>query len=139
MDAAYELFDHTADIGIRAMAPTLAGLIAPAAEGLYAVIGELTARGEPEPRTWELTAGDPALLLRDYLAELLNLFERDRRLATEPEVKVFTDTRLVVEAQARPVDEEHSEYHHEVKAITYHGLEIAEISGGFEATIIVDI
>ena len=141
MEAGYELFDHTADIGIRAWAPTLGGLVRPAAEGLYAVIGELVGRGEAKPISWEveLTDDEPAVLLRDYLGELLVLFERDHRLATEYAVKAFGEGRLVVEARLQPVDARRSVYHHEVKAITYHALEIVEIPGGYEATIIVDI
>ena len=59
MEPSYELFDHTADIGIRAVAPTMAGLVAPAGQGLYAVIGELipAATGEVKPVAWDLTAG----------------------------------------------------------------------------------
>ena len=45
MTPGYELFDHTADIGVRVWAPSLAKLIPPASEGLYAVLGELTTFG----------------------------------------------------------------------------------------------
>lgn len=139
MDAGYELFDHTADIGIRAWAPTMAGLLQPAAEGLYAVIGELEASGAARPRTWELADAEPAVLLRDYLAELVVLFEQERRIATEHDVETFGGGRLVVTASTRAVDPDRSAYHREVKAVTYHALDIAEIPGGYEATIIVDI
>jgi len=139
MDAGYELFDHTADIGIRARAPTMQGLLRPAAEGLYEVIGELVACGEATPEAWDSVADEPAVLLRDYLAELLVLFERQQRVATKHDVSIFSDQRLAVTAQTRAVDEARSHFEREVKAITYHGLEIVEIEGGYEATIIVDI
>jgi SHS2 domain-containing protein len=141
MDAGYELFDHTADIGIRAWAPTMPGLLRPAAEGLYAVIGELvaTAASPPTARELELTGDVPAVLLRDYLAELLMFLERDHLLATEHAVQAFDRDRLVVRARMQPVDAGRSNYQREVKAVTYHALDIVEIPGGFEATIIVDI
>ena len=40
---------------------------------------------------------------------------------------------------ASPIDRRLSAYHHEVKAITYHELDILRIPGGYEATVIVDI
>ncbi len=139
VEPGYELFDHTADIGIRAWAPAPGGLIRPAGEGLYAVIGELVAGAPANAATWDLTGDDMAVLLRDYLGELLVLFERDRRMVVGAEAREFGRSRLIVEAEVRPVDESRSLYNREVKAITYHGLEIVETAGRFEASIIVDI
>jgi len=138
---SYELFDHTADMGIRVTAPTMAELVRPASEGLYAVIGQLAPdAAEPaRPVNWRLTGAEPAVLLRDYLAELLMLFERDHRIVREPVVAEFAPDRLAVEAQAFKLDQVRSVYQHEVKAVTYHALEIAVIPGGYRATIIVDI
>lgn len=135
----FELFDHTADMGIRARAGTLAGLVAPAAEGLYAVIGNLAGGGRTQHVTFEFAGDDPALLLRDYLSELLLAFDRDRYMAVEHTVREFLPGRLWVEATFCLIDEQNSLYEREVKAVTYHELKIVEISGGFEATIIVDI
>ena len=139
MDPHYELFDHTADIGIRARAGTLVGLVRPAVEGLYAVIGDLATCGPPGESSWTLEGDEVSVLLRDYLAELLVLFEVKKRVAVEHAVDAFDEGRLVVRARTLAVDEKRSAYEREVKAITYHALEIVEIDGGYEATIIVDI
>ena len=139
MEPSYEFFDHTADIGIRVRAATLPELVTPAGEALYAVIGEIAGRGDGKPVTFDLTGEEPAELLRDYLAELLILFERDARIAGAVEVSTFTDSRLAVTVQARPIDYGGSVFHHEVKAVTYHELDVKAIPGGYEATVIVDI
>jgi SHS2 domain-containing protein len=139
MRAAFELFDHTADIGIRARAGSLAELVAPAAEGLYAVIGEIAVHGEPVRKAWHLTGDDSAILLRDFLAELLAMFDRDRRIVRDVAVGEFSPSRLIVEASAYPIDGDRSALHREVKAVTYHALAVNEIPGGYEATVIVDI
>lgn len=148
MTPSFELFDHTADIGIRAFAPTLARLVAPAAQGLYAVIGELVPQevAASEVRRERLTFAaseeskeDAALRLRDYLAELLLWFDRDRRIAVEHTVREFRPDCLVVEVRLCPVDEDRSACVREVKAVTYHELAVREIPGGFEALIILDI
>ena len=136
----FELFDHTADIGVRVRAGSLAELVTPAAEGLYTVIGELvTGPGAPESRAFDLSGDDPAVLLRDLLAELLFAFEHDRQFAVEIEVAEFTGDRLRATVQMAGWDERRSVYHHEVKAITYHQLGIRAIEDGYEAVYIVDV
>jgi len=139
VQSAYELFDHTADMGIRARAATQVELLQPAADGLYAAIGELVSAGGSEAVRFELRAADRATLLRDFLNELLILFERERRMLVAIDSVDFSESCLTVAARSSPVDAERSVYHHEVKAITYHELSIRPIDGGFEATLIVDI
>ena len=139
MDPAYELFDHTADIGVRVLAPSLAELLEPAARGLYAVIGRLVAAGAPQPRRFELTGEEAAVLLRDWLAELLRLLVLEQRMATGFAPEEFRDGRLAVTAEMCGIDQRRSEFEREAKAVTYHQLEIRPVPGGFEATFIVDI
>ena len=143
MEASFELFDHTADIGIRARAATLPELATVMGGGLYAVIGELLpaqgAAAEARELKIELQHADIAVLLRDYLDELLVLFDRDHRIVTVANVSTFGEGRLVAVLETTLVDHQRSVYQHEVKAITYHELDIRQIFGGFEAAVIVDI
>jgi len=139
MNPGFELFDHTADIGVRVRADSLPGLIRPATEGLYAVIGELLPAGAGRAERFALTGADPALLLHDYLAELLLLFYRERRMLTAVNAEQFADGRLVVSGVAREVSAADSTLVREAKAVTYHELEIRPVAGGYEATFIVDI
>ena len=139
MEPSYELFDHTADMGIRIRAGTLSELLAPAGEALYAVIGDVKAGAESEPMSIDLSGEDPAGLLRDYLAEVLTLFDRDARMVTLADVASFTENHLAATVQTAKIDKRHSALHREVKAITYHELDIRSIAGGLEATLIVDI
>ncbi len=138
-DSHFELFDHTADMGVRVTAPTLAELVAPAIRGLYAVIGEMVATGDGEPRSWELAGHDPALLVRDLLAELLRLFETRRLVAQDVQVAEFTADRLAVGARLRKADPQASDFVREAKAVTYHELQIRTVPAGKELTYIVDI
>ena len=141
MQPSYEIFDHTADAGIRIRAATLPELIPPATEGFYACIGEIAVDGEPEVFEFDRpdSNADPATLLRDYLQELLLLFETKQRRVTSIAVAAFTPKRLAVTCETALVDPARSVYYREVKAITYHELAIQAIAGGYEATIIVDI
>jgi SHS2 domain-containing protein len=135
----YELFDHTADLGIRAFAPTLAELIPPCTEGLYEAIGKVVAGDGGTAWLGDWRGGDPAVLLRDYLADALDLFYRERRRLQRARATEFNERRLVVSGEACVVDEAASDLCREVKAVTYHELAIRAVPGGYEATLIVDI
>lgn len=139
MEPGFEVFDHTADVGVRVFAPSLAGLVRPAGEGLYAVIGELAAGGSERRLRLEFADQAPALLLRDYLAELLALFEREQRMVTAPEVEEFRPGRLAVVAATRQADPARSSPRREVKAVTYHQLDLRRTADGYQATFILDI
>jgi SHS2 domain-containing protein len=135
----YELFDHTADLGIRAWAPTLPELVPPSTEGLYAAIGRVAPGSNGAPWQCDIQGRESAVLLRDYLAEILDLFYRERRRVIDVQVTEFSEERLVVSAAARVIDDAASDLYREVKAVTYHALAIRPVPGGFEATLIVDI
>lgn len=135
----YAFFDHTADMGISLRAPTRAMLVARAGEALYAAIGELVGGERGSPWRVELSGDDAAMLLRDYLTELLVLFESSLAIVVDPRVEEYSDARLVVRGDAFAIDEARTVFLREVKAITYHGLELRESENGVEATVIVDI
>lgn len=139
VDASYELFDHTADMGLRIRAGSLDGLLEPASRALYAAIGSLVPGDERRERRLTLADGTAADLLRDFLTELLVAFERESLMVAAVKHASFTDARLDAELVMSKVRVDQSSLEREVKAITYHELEIRPIPGGVEATIIVDI
>jgi len=137
---SYEFFDHTADMGIRVRASSMSGLLLPTAQGLYAAIGELATIDPPKRKRIDFTSGaGPEYLLRDFLTELLLMFERGDGVVTEIADAALDDHHLSATLAVRAIDDRRSVYFREVKAITYHELEIRPISGGYEATLIVDI
>ncbi len=139
MEPSYEIFDHTADMGMRVVAPTMSALLAPAAHGLYAMIGEFATAGTEQTVEIKLTGDDPSIMLRDFLDELLVLFDRDKRIAFALDDAALTGDRLHVAVRTRAIDEDRCVLLREVKAITYHALDIVSVPGGFQATVIVDI
>ena len=126
-------------MGITIRAPSLPQLLAPAGEALYAAIGQLVAGGDSQALTLELPGLNSAELLRDYLGELLILFERDHRIVRRVQVLRYCDKQLSATLFTQAVDNKRSVFHREVKAITYHELQVQEISGGYQATVILDI
>ena len=127
-------------MGIRVRADTREGLLRPAAAGLYAAFGELSPTQTGATSFAFHTEGhDDAVLLRDFLTELLVLFEREHRILTTIESSSFSGGKLVVSGSTAEVDLGQCVFCREVKAITYHGLNICKLDDGYEATLIVDI
>jgi SHS2 domain-containing protein len=137
--AVYEVFEHTADLGIRVRAATLDGLMADAARGLFAVIaGDLAQIVPTEERSFTVPGNDPVWLLHDWMSELLAAFEIDRLLLREFRV-VVDAAGLRATAKGERFDPSRHELAHEVKAVTQHLLDVRHAADGWEATFIVDI
>jgi len=135
----YELFEHTADLGLRATAPDLDTLFADAAACLFSAIVEDLASVRPvqEVRV-ELTGDDREYLLFDWLKELLYRFDADHLLFGRFEVRVRADG-LIGTAWGEPFDPARHVLDHEVKAITYHELKVEQVEDGWLAEVVVDI
>jgi SHS2 domain-containing protein len=134
-----ELFEHTADLGLRVRAASLEELLVEAGHGLLAMlVANPEAVQAVEPRTIRLTADEPSYLLFDWLNELLYLFETEKLLMREFNVEL-SGLALTATCRGEPLDPTRHQPDHEVKAITYHGLSVRQTPDGWMAEVIVDI
>jgi SHS2 domain-containing protein len=135
----YEVFEHTADLGLRVRAPTLDDLFADAGRGLFAIlVANLDAVRGVQQKSYEIAGREADLLLVDWLSELLYTFEAERLLLAEFDVRVDRRGLLAV-CHGEPVDLARHQMDYEVKAITYHELKVAPSDDGWLAQVVVDI
>lgn len=135
----YEVFDHTADLGLRIKAASLELLFADAAEALFSLIVGSTSAIEPrETVHLQVSGAELDYLLFDWLNELLFTFESRHLLLKDFQVKI-ADGQLVAQATGEPFDRQRHPMEHEVKAITYHGLLVEQRPDGWFAEVILDI
>lgn len=135
----YELFEHTADLGLRVRAPDLDTLFAEAAACLFSAVVEDIGTAEPRTAvTVELAGTDREFLLFDWLRDLLLKFDADHMVFGKFEVEV-RDDGMTGTAWGEPLDPARHLLAHEVKAITYHGLKVVRDGDGWLAEVIVDI
>ena len=139
-----EVFDHTADLGLRVMASDLDDLFRTAAEGLFDVI--TADRRAIEPREAEsvaIEADSLELLLIDWLNELIFRSETGRRLYGRFEIAVDVAKparpRLSGTIRGEPIDAHRHVLDHEVKAATHHAVFVKQVPEGWLAEVIVDI
>jgi len=135
----HETFDHTADLGLRIVAPDLNTLFAEAGQALFATIIEnpdairLTAS-----QTFEIAGENREFLFYDWLRTLLYQFDAEHWLFGKFEVVVRSDG-LSATVWGELLEPERHERSHEVKAITYHALRVEQTPDGWLAEVIVDI
>jgi len=137
--SSHEIFDHTADLGLRVRAECFEGLCEAAAAGLTEVIaGDAAAVRPAVAETLRVTGDDPVWLLFDLLSELLAAFDLRRMLFAECRVSRTADG-LRADCRGEPFDPARHHLAHEVKAITQHELDVCQSDAGWEATLILDI
>lgn len=135
----FELFEHTADLGLRVRAPSLDELLVEAAHGLLAMLVANPDAVRPlQTKAIFLSAQEPSYLLFDWLSELLFAFESDKLLLSHFELKL-NGLELNALCRGEPMDTARHIMEHEVKAITYHGLHVEQLADGWNAEVIVDI
>lgn len=135
----YEVFEHTADLGLRVRADSLDALLADAARGLFSLIVTNLDQVKPvQEKTFRIQADQPEYLLFDWLNELLYTFDVDQLLLSEFSVRVDPQG-LTATCRGETMQPARHEMDHEVKAITYHGLRVQREGSGWMAELIVDI
>jgi len=125
-----------ADAGLRVSANSIEELFEDAARGMFAIISGEKPPGWDETRRIHLEAVDRESLLVDWLSELLYLLEVKLFWTIEPDVKIEGET---LEASIGGVKMEGTVSGTEIKAVTYHMLEIHESGGRFETDIFFDL
>jgi SHS2 domain-containing protein len=139
VDRGYDYFEHTADVGIRAWGPTLEDAFAQAALGLVANVVDLSqAKAVGEARLVVEGESRERLLFR-LLDEVLDLLQTRLYVPTRIAARFEGPTRLVADVEGEAYDAARHGHVHEVKAITFHGMEIRETPGRAEVRVIVDI
>ncbi len=135
----FEVFDHTADLGLRIQAGDLNGLFAEAGRALLAVVVSNPDGVQPREQVSVRVDGEkPEYLFVDFLTELLFLFESKHFLASEFDV-LRDDRGLTATVRGETCDPDRHQLAHEVKAVTYHGLVVEESPDGWWAEVILDI
>jgi SHS2 domain-containing protein len=135
----YETFEHTADLGLQVRAANLDALFAEAGRGFLAILVENPSDVRPRRDVkLQVEGTDKDYLFFDWLNELLYRFEIDHLLLAEFDV-TLDEGGLRAIARGEPVDPDRHHLAHEIKAITYHQLEVKHVPDGWQARVIVDI
>ena len=135
---SFQFIDHTADAGILVKAETLEGLFETAALGFSELVTRVDSLNCLIQRQFRLQEEDIETLLVSWLQELLYLLDTEDLIFGRFQVHL-KDLELEATAWGEVFDPEIHTMKTEVKAITYHQLEVAEDDQGWKAQVIFDI
>jgi SHS2 domain-containing protein len=131
----FEEISHTADWSIRVWAEDLAKLLTESARGMYALANAEANKASRVKRELSLEAVDAESLLVAFLEELLYLSESEGLIFDQFKIMQLTERKLnaMMEGGALRSQEK------EIKAVTFHNLEIRESERGLEVEIVFDV
>jgi SHS2 domain-containing protein len=135
----YTLLDHTADLGIRIWGVDLKTLFENAGKTLM----HLMLRGEsPQralPKRILLSGDDLADLMVRWLGEIHYLLEGEKRAVTSIRIVDIRPPCLEAALETVPFDPELHEILTEIKAVTYHQIEVVQKRDRWETQVIFDL
>ncbi|HLG62279.1 MAG TPA: archease [Ktedonosporobacter sp.] len=135
----YEVFEHTADIGLHAYGNSLKELFIHAAQGMESLMvspeqvhvviqREVTAEGH-----------DVVSLLIAWLNELIFLFDTEYLLFRDFEITTISATRVSGRASGEPYNAGRHELSSAIKAVTWHEAAVTQTAEGYQARVIFDL
>jgi len=132
--SGYREIEHTADIELHVWAPDLVALLKQTAKGMYALSGTELAEEPRLTRSFEISFWDRETLLVDFLSELL-FYGEDENIGFHGYQLDINKDELKVQAEGASIESQKRE----IKAVTYHNLEVRETERGLETNIVFDI
>jgi SHS2 domain-containing protein len=139
VEQAFEIIDHTADIGIIAYGDDIKQLFSNAALALFSLITELGSIKEKSQRDLEIISEDKDSLLVEWLNELIYLFDAEHILFKRFKIGSLGNNQLKATCYGEKFDPSRHRIKIGVKAATYHMLKLDEDSQGYKARVIFDI
>jgi SHS2 domain-containing protein len=135
----YEVFEHTADIGLNVYGSTLPELFIHAAQGMESLMVAPEQVQVRVNREIVVEGHDKISLLIAWLNELIFLFDTEYLLLHQFQIDVLTETQLKARASGEPYDAQRHDLSSAIKAVTWHEAVVEQTDDGYKARIIFDI
>jgi SHS2 domain-containing protein len=145
-DLKFEFFDVTADVGYKAYGNSLGNAFENAAIAMFEVITDTSTIKNIVEKHIELEAEDKYALLYDWLSELLFFHDSEYLVFSSFDVKIYSKVvddietfYLVAIVRGEEFDPLRHERRSEVKAVTYHMMDIKDENLNVMLQVILDI
>lgn len=135
----FSILDHTADLGILVNGRDLRNLFEGAAESMTQIMVKGDRRQHPRTLRLSVAGEDLADLMVRWLGEILYLFEGEREILSDLDIDSISPTRLDVTLKTVPFNPDIHEILCEIKAVTYHQIQVAQKGDQWQARIFFDL
>ncbi|MFH1258309.1 MAG: archease [Elusimicrobiota bacterium] len=130
---------HIADVGITAYAKDLNKLFVHCAEGMFSLLVDLKTVRPRVKEVVKIKSANQEELLIKWLNELLYFTETHKEVFCKFKIIKLSARNLIAEVWGEKIEPGRHQFGLEIKAATYHNLEIKHTPRGYETTIIFDI
>ncbi len=135
----YTLIDHTADFGIHVFGADPVELFANAAFATFDTLTEIDALESLETTNLRVTGDDWPDLMVNWLRELLYFWNGKELLVKQVHILALSENELSAKVELDPFDPDRHEIKIEIKAVTYHQIQVSRGLEGWEAKVIFDV
>lgn len=135
----YSILDHTADLGIKVTGSSKVDLFKNAAEALLSLMLRNRPVKATGTRELSISGYDLADIMVRWLSEILYLFEGEGLVVTGVVIESLSSMELRATLWTSPFDANIHEIIREIKAVTYHQIEVIDKNGIWEAVVILDL
>ena len=135
----FRIIDHTGDLGILVYGRDLEELFSNAGEALFDIITDVQRVRESTERIIRVEGPDLEDLMVRWLGELLYIHDVDSLLFRSFWIDELRDGSLKARARGEAFDEKRHVMKTEMKAVTYHKIQVKEEKEGWSARIIFDL
>ncbi len=135
----YRVFDHTADLGVEVFGETEKALFMNGAFAVFDLLADLRSVRSKEAYPISVEGADREDLFVNYLREVLYLFNGKRVLLKKVLIEEMDDRHLRGTMRGETFDPGRHRLKREIKAVTYHRVEVRHRPGGWRARVIFDV
>lgn len=136
-NSGFREVEHTADVEIEVWGEDLSALFRQAARGMYHLSKLHTPESDQEDisQSFRIRERDIESLLVAFLSELLFYLETERLMFHTMDLGLLKDHQLHAQLEGSRITDQDRE----IKAVTFHDLEILEDESGWKVNIVFDV
>jgi len=135
----YRFTEHTADFGLEIFGVDAGDLFVQAARALTDLITDPKRLQGRDQQTLTVRGDDWADLMVNWLRELLYLWNGREQLVCDVALATLEQMRLVAMVTTDAYNPDVHPIRNEIKAVTYHQIEVGPYKAGWRARVIFDI
>ena len=135
----YRLIDHTADFGIHVFGSDLKDLFSNAAFAMFDLITDIKSLKGTDASGLNIKGDDLPDLMVNWLRELLYIWNGKEKLIESVDIIYITENELTAKIKFDSFDLVKHSIKNEIKAVTYHQIQVNQVTDGWESKIIFDV
>ena len=135
----YRLIDHTADFGIHVFGSDLNDLFTNAAKAMFDQITIVKDLQPEKELKIHVTGSDWPDLMVNWLRELLYLWTGKELLVKHIDIQTLSEYNLTATLRIDPFKPDQHVIKNDIKAVTYHQIQVSKAEDGWESRIIFDV